>query len=198
MSFGEIVNIALTVITAIGGGGLIVLGLSSFLGKVWAERLMLNEKTSHDRDLQDLRFKLERSANADLELLKRQLEIGTTTHLREIADKLAIYRAVVDLVSEVLGDFDQFSREGVQFEDGPKRLERFNRQRLKIYGYMAMLAPQNVMDAYDALSDHLLLVAQGERLYSWDGTRKLAIALLNEVRADVGLNKTPIQYRGTL
>jgi hypothetical protein len=196
MSATDTAEIALVVVSAIGGGGLIVFGLSSFLGKVWADRLMLKQSAEHDRSLQELRTRLERNANADLELLRRQLEITTTTHLRETTDKLTIYRAVVDLVADVLGDFDQFSRQGAPLPDGLQRLDRFNRQRLKIYGYMAMLAPQSVMDAYDSLADHLLLVATGKKSYIWTEVRSLALCVLNEVRADVGLDKTPIQYKG--
>ena len=38
MTFQEILNIALTILGSIGIGGVIVLALSSWLGKVWANR----------------------------------------------------------------------------------------------------------------------------------------------------------------
>lgn len=195
MSVSDIVNTAAAIVVALGGGGAIVIGLSSFLGKVWAQRLMEEEKHAHNQELQLLRSRLERIAAGDLEVLKKQLEVGTTTHLRETTEKIQIYRAVVDLVTEVLADFDRFARERVPLADGPERLDRYNRQRIKIYGYMAMLAPQHVMDAYNELTAHLSSVASGSIPYEWTKVRALGINLLNHVRIDVGLDKSPIVYR---
>ena len=61
-----------------------------------------------------------------------------------------------------------------------------------------MLAPQSVMDAADALFDHLLQVSLSQLPYEWPKVRELALALLNEVRKDIGFDSSPIEYRGLL
>ncbi len=50
-------------LVAIGGGGAIVLGLSSWLGKVWAQRLMSGQLATHQRDLEKLKMSLQQLAS---------------------------------------------------------------------------------------------------------------------------------------
>ena len=76
--------------------------------------------------------------------------------------------------------------------------DEFNEQRIRIYGYLAMIAPQAVMDAQDKLIDNLLLVAHGNAKYEWEKVRENALAMLNAVRIDVGIDKSPISYNGEL
>lgn len=63
---------------------------------------------------------------------------------------------------------------------------------------MAMLAPQSVMDAFDALFDFLIMVAHGQKTYDWPTVRHLALTLLNEVRKDIAVDMNPIKYKGEL
>lgn len=67
-----------------------------------------------------------------------------------------------------------------------------------MYGYLAMLAPQSVMDAQDDLIDHLLKITNGKAEYEWVKIREKALVMLNAVRADIGINDTPIAYHGDL
>ena len=60
ISWTEVLKIALGVIAALGGGGAIVAGLSSWLGKVWADRLMVEEKAKYEKELERLTKQLER------------------------------------------------------------------------------------------------------------------------------------------
>ena len=68
-----------------------------------------------------------------------------------------------------------------------------------MYGYLGMLAPQSVMDAQDALITFLQEAAEGKKSMGrdWTAMRSLALGLLNEIRKDVGIDKTPIEYRGS-
>jgi hypothetical protein len=61
-----------------------------------------------------------------------------------------------------------------------------------------MLAPQAVMDAQDALIDYLLLVVNGNAKHEWPRVRALALTLLNEIRRDIGIDTSAIQYKGEL
>ncbi|HCM1039124.1 TPA: hypothetical protein N2810_004642 [Vibrio parahaemolyticus] len=54
----EYIKIGATIIAALGGSGAIILGLSNYLGKIWANRLMVKEKAGHDRELEKLRTEL--------------------------------------------------------------------------------------------------------------------------------------------
>ena len=60
ISWTEVLKIVSGVIAVLGGGGFIVAGLSSWLGKVWANRLMAEEKAKYEKELERLAKQLER------------------------------------------------------------------------------------------------------------------------------------------
>lgn len=198
MDFATVLAISASILVSIGGGAALVFALSSWLGKIWASRIMASDQATHAQSLERLRSKLETERTAHFEHYKRQLDVTVATHLRETQDKLAIYRAATDIVATLLSDFDRVAIDGSAPPDARERFDRFNRERLKAYGYMAMLAPQPVMDAFDALIDFCLMVAHGDASYDWAEIRRLALALLNEIRKDVGIDKSPIEYKGRL
>ena len=59
-SWTDVIKIVAGVIAALGGGGAIVAGLSSWLGKVWADHLMAEEKVKYEKELERLAKQLER------------------------------------------------------------------------------------------------------------------------------------------
>lgn len=191
-------GVAGAIILSLGGGGAIILGLSNWLGKVWADRLMETERAKHSAALERFRDELRRETEKELSAAKNELDIYKEKHLKGYSDKIQIYRLVVDVVSEFLGDLDFVYATAQLPPNAAERLDKFNRDRMKAYGYLAMLAPQNVMDAFDALIDHLILVRNGGERYEWQAVRNLAIAMINQVRNDIGMDVTPIQYRGRL
>jgi hypothetical protein len=69
---------------------------------------------------------------------------------------------------------------------------------MRVYGYLGMVAPQTVMDAQDKLIDHILRIANGQILYKWEEVRFYALALINEIRKDIVIDKNPISYNGIL
>ncbi|WP_376890733.1 hypothetical protein, partial [Aeromonas veronii] len=86
----EYLSIGATIIASLGGSGAIILGLSNYLGKVWAERLMVTEKGNHEQKLERLRVQLQKENQLHLAELNNGLEIYKQTHLREHSDKLVI------------------------------------------------------------------------------------------------------------
>ena len=52
------------------------------------------------------------------------------------------------------------------------------------------------MAAHDALMDYLLGAMEGSRTYDFASMRALAIAMINEIRKDIGIDPTPIHYTG--
>jgi hypothetical protein len=59
MTFYEYAKFALAVLGSIGSGGAIVLSLSGYLGKLWADRALQSERHKYDLALQEDRHKYE-------------------------------------------------------------------------------------------------------------------------------------------
>lgn len=77
MSVVEIFSIAGAVLASLGGGAAIVLALSSWLGKVWANRLMEADKSRYAKELETAKAELTRISQdrtRKLESLKRHYE----------------------------------------------------------------------------------------------------------------------------
>lgn len=53
----EMLQIALLVLGSLGGGGLIIVGLSGWLGKVWADRITQKERAAYEREIEDFKAK---------------------------------------------------------------------------------------------------------------------------------------------
>ena len=191
MNWTDALKIGTTIVTSLGSGGLIVFGLSGWLGKVWANHLMESERQAYHIELEKLRNSLRRSTETELKSLEVQLEIGKREHI----DRLAIYRAPIDLLAGMIAKVVMITAG----KRGPLTAEEFltfETQRLRLYAYLAMHAPQSVMDAHDAVMDLTLgLVADGKST-TWLQVRELSLRFLNEVRKDIGIDKEPIAYNG--
>lgn len=174
--------------------GAIIMGLASWLGKVWAERVLRNESHDLQEKLRDAQHRLDVS----LRVTERELDLIKEAHASVRNDKVAIYRGVVDLIATLLAKLDAHEMNRLPPDEAVKHFDSFNEQRIRLYGYMAMFAPQSVMDAQDQLIDYLLQVSHGVESYQWETVRKKALALINEVRRDVGIDKSPIANNGCL
>lgn len=58
MNLKAIFEISAAIVASFGGAGAIIIGLSSWLGKVWANRILENEKYEHSRELEEYKEKL--------------------------------------------------------------------------------------------------------------------------------------------
>lgn len=94
------------ILGSLGGAGFIVVALSSWLGKVWATRLMDNQRHSHQQELEELRSNLRAKNDEQLVSIRKDYEIFKETHLREHNDKLLIYRACLDIVASLLAKIE--------------------------------------------------------------------------------------------
>lgn len=77
------------------------------------------------------------------------------------------YRAVIDTVARLFAALDSHECGRLIADAAGARFDEFNEQRVRVYGYLAMLAPQSLMDAQDNLIDHLLQIAHGRDTYEW-------------------------------
>lgn len=46
--------------------------------------------------------------------------------------------------------------------------------------------------------DYLLKISNKDAEYEWERVREMALAALNAIRADIGINDNPITYNGEL
>jgi len=119
MTTSEVFQVSLAVLASLGGGGAIVLGLSSWLGRVWAERILAGEKHK-------------------LELLRREHEVKfAKLHLEraEAIKALALkLQELDDSLHSVLKDF-----KGVEEPDLDSKIQR----SIKVHGEFIELYKQN-------------------------------------------------------
>lgn len=60
MKFSEVLNIATAIIASLGGGALLVVTFSGWLGKIWANRIMQEDISKHQHDLEEIKNKLKK------------------------------------------------------------------------------------------------------------------------------------------
>jgi len=152
-------------------------------------------RAKEERELASLRAVLEQDSQSVLEHFKVELDVSKQKHMQGFQDKLTIYRQGSALLSDALGDLDLKSF-NVHLPDAMNRYDRFNRQRMKAYADLAMIAPQSVMDAYDDLIDYVLVVTQAKQSHVWHTVRAKALRRSNEIRIDVGRGEATYTYRG--
>ena len=101
---------------------------------------------------------------------------------------MMIYRAATDVIAGIVAKIELILSGERQPLDGTE-LHEFEAQRLRMYAYLAMHAPQAVIDAHDAIIDNVLAVVYDGKKIAWPEMRQLAIQFLNEVRK-IGMNTT--------
>lgn len=157
MTATEVWNVALAVIASLGGGGLIVAALSSWLGKVWANRLMERERAQYAADLERLKSSLEssnRQLQAELEKTVFVTRVHFETEFKALAD---IWR----LLARVRAAMSQLRPRGDVLHEGETREsrlnERFSEYAAAVESFVAAadgqspFYPQEIFNHLDAL-----------------------------------------------
>ncbi len=62
MGFEEILRIAATVVLSLGGGGAIVFALASWLGKIWASKILHADRAEYEQQLERMRTEFSRTS----------------------------------------------------------------------------------------------------------------------------------------
>ena len=176
MSFEEVLKICVTVLVSLGGGGGIVFCLSSWLGKVWADRMMVAEKARHDQAI---------------EALKAELQSKVDQNSQAYRYKLELYREAAAPIIDLL----------IEFQANPQiahgQLINFERRRLNTTAHLGMFASDEVFNAYNDVYDYLLDALEGRRPYSFLEFRIIALRFLSAVRRDIGFHSGDLTYIGT-
>ncbi|KUE88867.1 hypothetical protein ASL20_09580 [Cupriavidus necator] len=153
---------------------------------------MAKAQAEHSEALAAKTDTLRRETEEVLSEAKAILDVAKDKHLRLFQDQLSAYREIIDLVSEVLDAIDH----AVHFNAGDLQttILKLNRQRIRIFGYTALVAPQVVVDRFTKLESYLLEVAEGQSAYVWETARQYSLDLLNEMRSDLNISPGHITY----
>jgi hypothetical protein len=176
MGLKELAELSASVLVSLGGSGAILLGLSNWFGKLWAERLMEKERARYQLALEGFKAQLDRESD-----LKGQT-------LRE---KLALYKDVippiVDLITLTLDTPQRNSKDAI--------LE-FERKRLATTALLGMFAPLPVFEAYNVVIDYLFDCLDGKGIYNFSKFRVLSFEMLSAIRQDIGISEERLIYKG--
>ena len=158
------------ILGSVGGGGAIVAGLSSWLGKVWANRLMAEEKAKYEKEL---------------ERLTKQLERKNYVSKVRFDAEFAIYRELNKTLVLVVQDASLlFPIGGLQYTP---RDEHATREMYKEYyedAYKSYTAFSNCLASNSAF-------IAGDIYQDFESIRKKICQQVNFYPAIIGLTNTP-------
>lgn len=87
----EILRTVGSVLFSIAGGGAIVFALSSWLGKVWANRILESDKTKYQTALEEAKAKYHREVEEQLHLLRDRIERRQFIHRLQFETEFRAY-----------------------------------------------------------------------------------------------------------
>jgi hypothetical protein len=97
MTFEDVFKIITAVLTSIGGASILLFGLSSWLGKVWANRILEKDRLNYNRTFEAIKS----GYSQDLEEKKAELEKSKSLYFRYSEHQFnlytELYRSLYDL-----------------------------------------------------------------------------------------------------
>jgi len=174
----------------VAAGSIVFVGLLAvWLGNVSAKRIETREQAKHSGELENLKSELTKSVQIEMTRLDNELAI-----LRE--KTLGAHNLKIQLYQDVIRPLSEFMLQIEARTITSANLGQFNLARAVSYARLAMFAPQDVLDAYDALVDYLNGHLENRHGFEWTSIRQLIHDFLNAARADVGIGHGGIVYRG--
>lgn len=170
-----IFEVAAAILLSLGSGGAIVFALSSWLGRIWAERLMAKETAKHNQELEQLRSSLQIQANQSAQTYKQKIDL---------------YKEVGAPLVELLVKTQSIGAITVE------EMQGFEMSRLNTSALLAMFAPASVFDEYNTMIDYIYNCAEGKDTWSFEEFRLRALKFLSLVRIDIGLYQDTLSYNG--
>jgi hypothetical protein len=160
------------------------------------EELRAELRKDYDIEIANVKADLQQANDEIHSKLLHELEIIREKEMGSFKDKIAIYRLAVDIFAELYVGLQQ------AFKDkafSAELVDKYNYGWVRCYGYLSMLAPQEVMDSFDQLNDYILnIINKRSLIQPWAVTRGYALKFLNSLRKDIGLAKSDVEYRGQL
>jgi hypothetical protein len=96
LTTSDVFAVSAAVIGSLGGGAVLVTGLSGWLGRVWADRLMQDNIAKHNRELEEIKSKFE-AVNQRL-----QAELDKTLHVHHLHFETE-FKALTDIWAKLSG-----------------------------------------------------------------------------------------------
>jgi hypothetical protein len=112
MSVATVIEIAGAILLSLGGAGAIVIAAASWLGKVWANRILESDRRKYGKELERVRSDLETSRRllqAELDKAIHVHRVQFETEFRVLADiwaKLAVLRSTMGALRPVADIID--------------------------------------------------------------------------------------------
>ncbi|WP_195251355.1 hypothetical protein [Romboutsia sp. 1001713B170207_170306_H8] len=126
----EIFEMVSTVLLSLGGGGVIVMGMSSWLGKVWANRILEDEKKKHQKEIEDYKSQLTEKINHLNVINEKALHISKVQYDTEFN----IYKEIWGkLFTCIINTNNLYPSGMVSVPTDEKELEEYNDKKYKLY-----------------------------------------------------------------
>lgn len=198
MTFFDLLRIASLVIASLGGSGMIVFALSSWLGKVWADRLMQKQRAIYEREIEEFKAEtlrlLEREKaihQQELETFKAQLVRDSDLAAQTLRERLALYK---DSIAPIL---DIYAHIHTRIEEvDAETWQDFEHKRLVVAATLGMFAPLPVFERYNDTVDYLQDCREGSQHFDFSRFRQLGFYFIDAVRRDLGIHTEPLAYYG--
>ncbi|MCM3487906.1 hypothetical protein M3689_01150 [Alkalihalophilus marmarensis] len=94
----EVFKVAAAIILSFGGSGVILLGLSSWLGKIWASRILEKEKKEHILEIEDYKSKLQANVNRANSIIDKSVFVTKLQYDKEFSIYLEIWEKLAKCV----------------------------------------------------------------------------------------------------
>tara|TARA_R110001599_G_C12182702_1_gene654192 strand:- start:897 stop:1439 length:543 start_codon:yes stop_codon:yes gene_type:complete len=176
----DFINMITSTYASLGGATVVLVALSAWLGKVWAARILQKEISKHSENIAKLQV--------ELDSLK-QKDIARHNY------KLATYRTAVSLICELLSEFESVTLEKKSSISSEVE-KNFSINRNMIYGNIALVSSQNVMNKYNDIIDYFIPIIYEEEPLLWEDMRSKVDILLNEMRTDLEITDGQVVYQG--
>ncbi len=93
----EIFKVTGAILMSFGGAGVILFALSSWLGKVWASRILANEKQEHTKEIESYKHKLKVEISELQMMNDKSVYVSKTQYDKEFEIYLSIWESFVEL-----------------------------------------------------------------------------------------------------
>lgn len=167
----ELLNISTEILGAIGIWSAIVIGLSSWLGKVWASRIMQVEAQKH---------------RIELEKIKSTLEQMSLNYKHKIELYKAASEPLINLLIKIYNSQNLTPDDIIEFEKG----------RLTTIAHLGLFASSKVFDDFNDLIDFMHQEVQKPAPPDFKVFRIHALKTLSSMRKDIGVHHDELSYTG--
>lgn len=183
MSVTAIFEVAGAVLVSVGGATVILFALSTWLGKVWANRIMQVDRAKYEKELEHLRSELRRTTDTEIERLRhsQHAEMDVLIRRRKIYEQAIVSLRIFLTSAPILTEEDQ------------KKLLEDKKKFLAAFDLCYLWASDSVISSLEVL---ITLIQQNTESLGSIAQKRLREAYSNsiiELRKDAGFLETKIK-----